>query len=256
MTDGKKIGCFIICQNEAANIARAVASVSELDEVVVVDSGSDDDTCKIAEAAGARVVHCEWRGFSKQKQFAMEQMQTPFVFNLDADEEASPELIKELREAAANDICALKIPRREYKFGKWESPYTRQNALVRFFQKSRAQYGSHAVHEQVIIDGKVIRAKNAIYHRGEQTIAEKTAKNLHYATLRAGERHAARRRGSVLKMIFAFPFAFFRSYILRRSFMDGWRGFANAMVNAFYAFLKEAELLERGQKRDSDEIPK
>lgn len=186
----------------------------------------------------------------------MEQMRTPFVFNLDADEEASPQLIIELRAAAAKNIAALKIPRREYQFGKWESPYTRKNALVRFFRKSRARYGEQAVHEQVTIDGKIHKARGVIFHRGERSIADKVRKNLRYASLRAEERKAAGKRGSRLKLFIAFPFAFFRSYILRRSCLDGWRGFVNASVNAFYALLKEAELLEKTQKPDSDAAPK
>lgn len=249
------ISCFIICRNEADNIGRAIASVAALDEIVVVDAHSEDGTADIARAAGARVIAREWEGYSRQKQFALDQCQSRYALNLDADEEASPALIAELRTAATAGVCGLKIPRREYRFGRWESPAVRKNALVRFFRRDLARYGDHLVHEQVFVDGNLGRARAAIFHRGEKTIAAKAEKILAYASLRARERSEKGKKGSRLKMVFAFPFAFFRSYILRRAALDGWRGFVNAMLNAFYAFLKEAKLLETSEKPRSDRMP-
>ena len=253
----ESVGCFIICKDEADNIGRALDSVAELDEVVVVvDAGSSDGTADIARARGARVLRREWAGFSAQKQFALTQARARWVLNLDADEEASAELVAELRAfAEAGRGAGLKIPRRERQFGKWQSAGTRRNALVRFFRRDLARYGDHAVHEEVIVDGEVLRARNVIFHRGERTIADKVAKINLYSSLRAEERRAKGRRGSRLKLALAFPFAFFRSLILRRAFLDGWRGFANAAANGFYALLKEAKLLELSDPPDGDEAP-
>ena len=253
----ERVGCFMICKNAAAEIGRALESVSALDEiVVVVDSATTDETAEIARARGAKVFHREWTNFSEQKQFALERMESEWVLNLDADERASAALIRELRAFAASGRGAgLKIPRREWQFGRWQSAGTRMNALVRFFRRDLARYGAETVHERVVLEGELFRARGVIFHCGERTLADKTAKGNLYSTLRAGERAKQGKRGSVWRMVFSPLFAFFRSYVLRRTFLDGWRGFANAAANAHYAFLKEAKLLEKTDPPESDQPP-
>ena len=185
----------------------------------------------------------------------MNQCTARWVLNLDADEVASPDLVRELRTVAAADrIGGLKIPRREYQFGRWQSDMTRKNALIRFFRRDLARYGDHAVHEQVFVDGAVVRARGVIFHYGESTIADKVEKINAYSTLAAGDKK--KRRGSRIKMLVALPFAFFRSYILRRTCLDGWRGVAHAVLNGVYAFLKEAKRLELSDTPENDEPPK
>ena len=252
-----RLGCFVICKNAEDEIGRALDSVSSLDEiVVVVDAATTDATAEVARGRGAKVFHREWTNFSEQKQFALERTESEWVLNLDADEEASAGLVRELRAFAESGRGAgLKIPRRERQFGRWQSAGTRMNALVRFFRRDLARYGGDLVHERVLVGGGLFRARHVIYHRGEATIEAKVAKGNLYSSLRARERRERGRRGSRLKLIVAFPFAFLRSYIWRRACLDGWRGFVNAMTNAFYALMKEAKLLEKTDPPESDRAP-
>ena len=118
-----KISATIITFNEAANIRAACESVAWADEIIVVDSGSTDETCDIASSCGAKVIKREWPGFAAQKQFAVEQAAHEWIFSLDADERVSPELateIEALREQDwRNTADGYQIPRRSFYQGRW-----------------------------------------------------------------------------------------------------------------------------------------
>lgn len=98
------LSAYIRTKNEAANIQRCIeAALSVAEEVVVVDSGSSDDTIALAEAAGARVVHNDWPGFGHQKRFAEEQCKHDWLLDLDADEIVTPELAAEIKAELASN---------------------------------------------------------------------------------------------------------------------------------------------------------
>lgn len=239
---------FIICCNEAANMRRVLDSVVAFDDIVVVDSGSTDATLRIAAEYGCRIFHHDWQGHARQKQFAMEQCRHDWVLNLDADERLTPalcdELIRFMRAHETDEVVALAIPFREYFLGQAIAAQSHHIARPRFFRRSHACYPETAVHEGAVFTGKTAKARGVIEHFGESSIAIKVNKNNQYSQLRAEEKAAKGKRPSLAKLLLVFPLMFFKSYILRRSFLNGWRGFVNSMINAFYAFLKEAKLFE------------
>jgi glycosyltransferase involved in cell wall biosynthesis len=244
-TDAPLLGVYLICCNEEQHIARALASVAAFDELVVVDSGSTDRTLEIARAHGATVYSHPWEGYSRQKQHALSLCRARYVLNLDADEEATPELAAELRAAAtAGRIDALEVPIAEVFLGAAMPPGVKRNAKVRFFRRALGSYGAETVHEGIRIEGRIERAHAAIRHYGEDSLATKVDKINRYSSLRAAERYRRGRRPSTLKLLAVFPLALLKSLLLRRTLLAGRRGLIAAVSNAYYAFLKEAKLFE------------
>ena len=188
-------------------------------------------------------------GFSRQSDYAASLCQYDWVFKLDADEQATPELLDDIRAALPDEsLSGLKIPFDDRFMGRPNSRWIRLNAKVRFWRRSRGQFGHEMVHEGIRLTGPIRDAKGCIIHYGESSISVKLLKNDHYSTLSAQDRYASGRQFSLLKLIASLPLAFLRSYLLRRSFTNGTSGFIGSVINAIYAFLKEAKLYELGLK--------
>lgn len=238
---------YIVTLNCAQWLQRTLSSVQDFDEVIILDSGSTDATYEIAsEFSNTRISHQDWQGYAKQKSLALAQCRNDWVLNLDGDETLSDELKQEIVATIQNDkIDALETPINDVFLGLANSKHTKKHAKIRFFRRSAGQYDlDHQVHEQVLVNGIVQRAQGDIYHYGESSIFIKVEKNNQYSNLKALEKYKKAKRASIIKLVMIMPLTFFKSYILRRSFLNGWRGFVNSMVNAFYAFLKEAKLFE------------
>lgn len=250
MTDKIPASVFIICKNEAANIERALESVKMFDDIVLVDSGSTDETLEIARRYPCRRFFQPWLGYARQKQVALELCRHEWALNIDADEELSAELRAEIEAflKSPGDHAGLSTPIRESFSGALTHPRTHQNRHIRFLHRERGRYNNSDVHEGIVLDGPAAKAANPILHYGESSIAVKVAKNNTYSTLRAEERHRKGRKPSIAKLIAIFPVMFLKSYFIRRAYLNGWRGFVVAMTNAFYAFLKEAKLFEQGTR--------
>lgn len=236
---------FILTKNEAHNIERVLTSVRDFDDIVVLDSGSIDNTVELARQFTDRVYVKPWLGWSRMSDQAAELCQHDWVLKLDADEEATPELLDEIRAALPEEaLSGLRIPFDDRFLNLPNSPWIRKNAKVRFWRKSKGHFGDEYVHEGVHLSGPVRAGQGCIIHYGESSISTKLLKNDIYSTLKAQERFDGGRRFSLLALLAAFPFTFLRSYLLRRSFCNGIRGFIGSVVNALYAFLKEAKLYE------------
>jgi glycosyltransferase involved in cell wall biosynthesis len=247
MTDKIPASVFIICKNEAVNIERALKSVEMFDDIVLVDSGSTDETLEIARRYPCRRYFQAWLGYARQKQVALELCKHEWALNIDADEALSPELRLEIEAflKSPGNHAGLSTPIRESFSGALASPGTHQNRHLRFLNRQRSRYNDSKVHEGIILDGPAAKARHPILHYGESSIAVKVAKNNVYSTLRAEERHLKGRKPSITKLVAIFPVMFLKSYLIRRAYLNGWRGFVVAMTNAFYAFLKEAKLFEQ-----------
>lgn len=248
---------YIVTLNCGPWLEQTLESVKDFTEVIILDSGSTDDTYKIAQSfANTRISHQDWQGYAAQKSLALAQCQHDWVLNLDGDEVLSTELKKQIEHTISeNKIDALITPINDVFLGVPNSKHTKKHAKVRFFRKAKGQYDlANKVHENVMVDGQSVRAEGDIYHYGESSIFVKVEKNNQYSELKATEKFQKAKKPNLLKLIGVMPLTFFKSYVIRRSCLNGWRGFVNSMVNAFYAFLKEAKLFEQHQsakqKRD------
>ncbi len=245
---------FIITLNEERHIGRALRSVADFAHVVVVDSGSTDETLRIAKSFTPHVVHHDFENFAAQKNYALSLCEKDYCLTLDADEEVSPELVAELRAfMAAPHADGLVIPRIEMLFGRRQHPWSHTQKQIRFMRKAAAHFAPKLVHESISVTGTVRRTKGGIVHYGDGTIGQKLKKIDSYSRLRATEKHAAGRRPSLVKLILAGPLTFLKTWLVKRHILNGRGGFVISVMNGHYAFLKEARLFEAWDERKDDE---
>ena len=243
------VSVYIICQNEAQHIRRVLESVKDFDEVIIVDSGSTDKTLEIAKEYTDKIYHQEWLGFAGQKEYAKNLCSKEWVLNLDADEQLTKELKNEIEEMIKEDsIDGLDIKVSSKYLGKFNHPLSKFNRRVRFFRKEKGHYPQKLVHESIVIEGKVKKAKGFILDYGTLNLETHLRKINEYSSLRAQEKVEKGKKASMLKLLTIFPLAFFKSYIIKRGFVNGLRGFIAATNNAYYAFLKEAKLYEKNKE--------
>ena len=246
------VSVYIITKNCESTLHATLASVADFAEIILVDSGSTDKTIEIAQAFNCKIYHQEWLGFAKQKQLALSYCQQDWLLNLDGDEVVSPELKAEMESCIRdNSADGLDIPIVNYFLGFPPPRFSRFNCRIRFFKRSLGGYDlNKQVHESISVKGRVKRAVGGIRHYGEDTIAIRMDKTNWYSSLGAQEKFAKGKKSSLLKLVLVFPLTFLKSYILRRNFLNGQRGFIGSMISAFYAFLKEAKLYESHVKKN------
>lgn len=241
------VSVFIVAQDEERHIGRVLDSCQEFDEIIVVDSGSTDKTKSIAQSKGAKVVHHDWPGYAKQKQYAKDLCQHEWVLNLDADEELTPQFIDEVKQfiSAEHDYVALKCRRNDLFIGKFFSKLTRLPTNTRLFKKNCVKYFiDNLVHEGPEIHGKIKHTSVAFNHYGYADIAQLTDKYNKYSSLKAKEKFLKGRKVSALKLILIYPLEFIRNYLVYRYCFSGLRGFIFSHIAAYYALSKEAKLYE------------
>ena len=246
-----KASVYIICKNEEKHIKRVLESVKEFDEIIIVDSGSTDNTLEIAKNYTKNIYNQEWIGFATQKEYARGLCTNEWVLNLDADEELTNELKNEIINTInENKIDGLNIKISSLYLGKFNSEKSKFNRRISFFRKDLGYYPEKLVHESIIVNGKIKKAKAFIYDYGTIDLKTHLDKINAYSSLRAQEKFGRNKKSSLLKLLFVFPLAFFKSYFIKRSFLNGTRGFIASMNNSFYAYLKEAKLYEFNNKNE------
>lgn len=250
MTRGLPISIFVITHNEAdrlPTVLRAVAGMS--DDIVVVDSGSTDGTQDVARTLGARVFHRDWAGYGAQKVFAESQCKHSWLLNLDADEEVTPELRREIEATFARGEpaeSAFELPVLPiYPFQGEGHVWTVYQWPVRLYRREAAGFRDDPVHDSVVVrSGKVGRLSGLIVHRSFRSLAHHVDKINSYTTAQSKKLHEAGRDPSVFALLFLPPLAFFKQYILRRQFVNGIDGIVVAHMYAFQRFLRIAKARE------------
>jgi len=238
----------IISMNEAANIERCLESLRWCDEIVVVDSGSADATVEIAKRHNCRVSVRPFTGYGEQKRFAVSQASHEWILSIDADEVITPALRGELSallEKGGDDVAGVEIPRtmvflgREFKHGAEHAA-----PLLRMFRRSHGGFTDAAVHERIDVQGPVTRCRAEMLHYSYVSIEQYLQKFNAYTTAAARMLHAQGRRTSTAAVALAFPLGFFRQYILKGNFLNGYPGFLWAFLSAVYPVVKYAKLRE------------
>lgn len=227
-----KLSVAIITKNSEKTIKKCVSSAMFADEVVIVDSGSEDSTVQICENLGCIVFQKEWMGFGKQKQFAVENCKNEWVFVLDSDEVITEKLQQEILSVLKNPkYKAYKVARLNYFFGKpvyycgLYPDYT-----IRLFDKNFGKFNSDEVHEKVIIDGNTGILKNHMLHFAYNSVEEFIEKQNRYSSLNAKQ--------NKLKAFINPYWTFLKIFIIKKGFLEGWRGFVIAKLYAQYTFWK------------------
>lgn len=257
----KTLSVAIITKNEGANLERTVASVSWADEIVVVDSGSTDDTEAIARKAGAKFFAEEWKGFASQKNSAIAKCTSDWILSLDADEEVSPELATQIRRILESDtagnICLLN--RRNHFLGRWikHGGYY-PDPKLRLFPRGSCLFDERAVHEtmrpvrgDVALEQKTLAGD--ILHHCYPKLEDYIEHMNRYSSLGPESAIAAGKTSSGLAAftinVLLNPLATFAyNYIFRLGFLDGREGLLLHLYHSAYISWKYAKAWDRARK--------
>ncbi|MBU1425718.1 MAG: glycosyltransferase family 2 protein [Gammaproteobacteria bacterium] len=241
---------ILITKNEAANIRECLQSVAWADEIIVVDSGSTDNTVAIARQMGAQVYEYDWPGFGPQKNRALDHASKDWVFSIDADERVTPELRAEIQAAMSEGRKdAYEIPRLSSFCGSYiHHSGWRPDYVTRLFRRGAGRFSDDLVHERVIVTGTTGKLQQSILHESFRDAEELLAKINQYSTAGARMLHNRNRTSSLTNAVTHALWAFVRTYFLRAGFLDGRKGFMLAVSTAegtYYRYVKLMLLTEK-----------
>ena len=259
------LSAIILTRNEERNIAECLSNISFAEELLVVDSGSTDQTVALAEQCGARVIAHPFSDFASQRNFAMSQAKGDWVLFIDADERVTPELAEEIKEtilaqpvipeifnrgssagfpleACGNDenqrLAVYAIPFRTFFFGKRLRFGDSVGDLhIRLFPKLEVAW-TQPVHEQIVTDLPVRTLKNPICHYSTRDFAHYRNKVACYVARELAVMKQKGIRPSLFRAVFMPPARFFQLYFLKLGILDGIAGFQYAILSAYYTFEK------------------
>lgn len=238
------LSVILITKNEAENIRACIESVAWADEIIVVDSGSNDDTVAIAKELGAQVHVHDWPGFGVQKNRALGCATKDWVLSLDADERVTPELRAEIEAILKTEQTAdsYLVPRLSNYCGRfmYHSGWY-PDLLPRLFKRGTARFSDDLVHERLIVEGSSVKLKGLLLHYAFDGMEEVLHKVNQYSTAGAAMMHKRGRQASLTGAVVRGLWSFFRTYILRGGILDGREGFMLAVSNAegtYYRYLK------------------
>ncbi len=238
----------IITKNEGSKLADCLKSASRADEIVIVDSGSTDDTIDIAGRFGCKIFAEPWKGYGPQKQIAIDRCSHEWVLILDADErvpESTWSAIEEALSTCSSEVDAFSFPRKNYFGGKWlRHGYEWPDRGIRLIRKSTCRI-TGKVHEDVAAR-HVVKLFAPLIHEKNYAMNEYLVKLNSYSTLLAEKNLQANpgKRSGVGKAFFSFLAHFCRSYFLKKGFLDGSGGFIVSFTEALHSFYKHIKILE------------
>lgn len=242
------LSVVIITKNEEANIRRCLSSVQWADEIIVLDSGSEDNTVAIAKEFTDKVFETtwsEWKGYGVQKQRALEHTRSDWVLNLDADESVDDHLkLAIIAAIKSNKYDAYRVPIRMCFYEKLLRYSASPKRHIRLFKRNGASYSKDIVHEKILLpEGtKIGQFQAAIIHHGIRDISHLLYKINHYSSCSAKTRLDEKKQTNLFKTLCGASWMFFRCYILQRGFLDGKEGLLFAFFNAqgtFYRGIKQ-----------------
>lgn len=242
------LSVIIITKNEANCLRRCLDSVSWADEIVVVDSGSEDTTLAIAREYTDKVLVKDWQGFGKQKNRALVEATGDWIFSIDADEWVEESLRLEILsqiQKKNSSFHAFWIPRRNRYLGHWvHYGDVGRDQVIRLFKRGSAQFTEDIVHESLrVYSGKIGRLQEALCHESYVSIEALLDRMNWYTTLSADIRFRQGQQGSLSKAVLHGTWAFVKAYFFRLGFLDGKIGFIVAVSSAessYYRYLKLA----------------
>lgn len=253
------VSAVLIVKNESSYIARALQSLLWCDEIIVVDAQSSDDTKSICLDPSSpwsgkiRFIEQSWLGFSSQRNFAMAQAHSEWVFFLDGDEACSPELARKIQQILSEHEISdrsvqYKIHRQEFFLGKpihygiWNPSYH-----VRLFKKGDVQFTGE-VHEGVLSNADTLQIDESIIHVEDLRIERFLTKLNSYTTLQAEQDFAKGVRTNLFRILLAFPAMVYKNYIYYRAYRDGKEGFIISILEGISRTVRHLKIWQLQQK--------
>lgn len=241
----------IISCNEEENIARCLRSTEGLaQEIIVLDSGSKDRTTEIAATMGAQVSHQDWLGHRDQKNAALKLCTQPWVLALDCDEELSPELRRSVErffsEGLDRKFEGAECNRKVWFLGRWITHGDwYPDRKLRLFRRTKGVWAGSPEHDYVkLSDGATMRLEGDLHHYSFPSMRRYVEKINVYSDVFLERQKAAGQRWSLFKNVARPLWRFFRAYVLRRGFLDGFPGLWIAVATAFFAFVRYSRKFE------------
>ena len=243
-----KISILLPTFNCEATVRTTLKSIQWADEIIIVDSFSDDGTLDIAKEFGSKIVQHEYINSAKQKNWALQFCSHSWIFQIDSDEcleMDSEEKIKNAIQNCTKDINCFKMPRKNYVLGKW----VKYGGLYpdwqfRLFKKDSGQWLDREVHSRMSVTGDIGILDTYIIHRGMPNISKQLSNLNRYTKYEAEELKKRNKRFSITRWIISPPLIFLKKYFIQQGFRDGFRGLLLAVYISFYVFLSHAKLRE------------
>ena len=242
----------IITYNEEKNILKVIKSVEKIaDEIIIVDSNSTDNTVDLAKKNGAQVFIENWKGYGPQKNSVIEKCNHDWILLIDADEVVSEKLRKRIFKIINNKpefevykinftaVCFGKT----IKYGGWSNHYR-----IRLFRRGSGLYNDREVHEKFVTKSLVGKIKEDLYHYTYDDITDYFNKMNRYTSEAANHYKLNNKKKTFLMFYFDSIFKFFKMYIIKLGFLDGYKGYLLAKLASIYVFVKYAKLKERNEK--------
>jgi glycosyltransferase involved in cell wall biosynthesis len=244
------VSVIVITKNEASHIGHCLKSVAWADEIIVLDSGSQDDTVAICRQYTDKVYETDWPGFGAQKQRALDKATGDWVLSIDADEIVTAELRAEIEQVLQlNTFDGYEIPRlssycgRQMRHGGWWPDY-----VLRLFRRSAGRFSEAVVHEKIIVDGTVGRLKSPFLHDTAVNLEEILRKINSYSSLGAQMLYEKGVCSSLTKAVLKALWTFNRTYWIKAAFLDGNQGLMLSISNAEATYYKYVKLMELQNK--------
>lgn len=246
-----RISAVLIVKNEAQKLSACLQSLQWVDEILVLDSGSDDDTLVIAQAHSARVfVNTDWQGFGVQRERAAQLATGDWIFMVDADEQVTPELQASIVAAVEQGEAIWQVNRLCWCFGRFiKHSGMHPDWVPRLYPRGRAIYDETRVHERLVNNQQlpVRRLSGFLLHYVYDSVRHQQQKSAHYAQEWALQRRATGKTTSLASAILHSLACFIRMYVIRAGFLDGKPGLLLALLQSQSTFAKYAELWQLSQ---------
>ncbi len=243
-----KLSVVIITFNEEKNIRQCLESVKGMDEIIVVDSFSNDKTVEICREYTGKVIQQKWLGYVAQKQFALEQACGEWIMLLDADERISPEASVEIKSKillGSPSVNGFIFPRHSFYLGRWiNHGGWYPDYKLRLVRKGFARWGGEDPHDKLILNGKAEFLQGEILHYVYTEISHQLKTVNSFSQITVEQWNKKGKKSNLFQLFFRPPIKFFETYFYKRGFLDGMPGFLIAVITSFYVFFKFAKLWE------------
>ena len=249
-----QISAIVLTENEEDRIAECLQALDWVDEIIIFDSGSTDQTCEIAKKFNAKVfVNSNWEGFGRQRELAQEQATGDWILMIDADEVVPENLRCEIQDKLINNDLniAYAIPRSSWVFGRRLKHCWYPNYVLRLYPRTKGKYNAKdLVHEKVYLDSsiKIIKLKNPLFHFTYRDLNHYFVKSNEYAKAWSEKAYRVGKRTNLFQAILHAASCFFKNYFIDMGFLDGKQGFLISVLSAHSAFNKYAYLLTKWWK--------
>ncbi len=243
------ISAVIITLNSSATLEATLKSVAWCDEIIVVDSGSTDETKEICQKYSCKFSFHQFEGFGLQKKIATDLAKYDWILSIDSDEVLTPELQHEIKELLSQgDIpCSgykiaqtLVFMGKIFKYGKETHQYP-----LRLFNRKYGNFNSSQVHEKIIVQGETSKLKNILLHYSYRDISNYFEKFNSYSSYASEEAFKIGKKSSKLKLLVKLPLTFFIQYFVYGNFLNGFPGLIWSINSSFYTYVKYLKIYEK-----------